>query len=183
MCLGYHSPSVRLSELISIIVGASRASTPLISSACQRMKYAYRPSTTYFAFLYIMDLPPTTTLHNIVEYLHQNLISHKVISSGVSSIKSIAVLYSLPSKIFFHPAVNRLLRSISLTSHFAPTPRGIFDIPTLYNISISCDSTDDPHLYRAIFLVAFYGILSLSNIAPHCHKKFSEQHHFLRMLF
>ena len=150
------------------------------------MKYAYRPSTTsahrthvraYFAFLHIMDLPPTTTLHNImefIEYLHQNLISYKVISSYVSSIKSMAVLYNLPSQNFSHPAVNRLLRSISLTSHFAPTPRGIFDIPTLYNISISCDSTDDPHLYRAIFLVAFYGFLRMSNIAPPQFQKFQQ---------
>ena len=134
MCLGHHSPSVLSSKRIYIIVGASRASTPLISSACQRMKHAYRPSTmsahrthvrAYFAFLHIMKLPPTTTLHNImvfIEYLHQNFISCKVISSYISSIKSMSVLYNLPSKIFSHPDITRLLRSISLTSHFAPTP-------------------------------------------------------------
>ena len=156
------------------------------------MKYAYRLSTTsahrthvraYFAFLHIMDLSPITTLHNImvfIEYLHQNLTSYKVISSYVSPSKSMAVLYNLPSQYFSHPAINRLLRSISLTSHFAPTLRSIFDIPTLYNISISCDSTDDPHLYRAIFLVGFYGFLRMSNIAPHSSKNFCKQHHFLR---
>ena len=156
------------------------------------MKYAYRPSTTsahrthvraYFAFLHIMDLPPTTTLHNImvfIEYLHQNHISHKVISAYLSSVRSMATLYNLPLHPFSHPAITRLLRSISLTSHFAPTPRGVFDIPTLYNISMSCDTRDDPHLYRAIFLVAFYGILRMSNIAPHSSKNFSQHHHFLR---
>ena len=156
------------------------------------MKYAYRPSTTsahrthvraYFAFLHIMDLPPTTTLHNImvfIEYLHQNHISYKVITAYLSSVRSMATLYNLPLQSFSHPAITRLLRSISLTSHFAPTPRGVFDIPTLYNISISCDTRDDPHLYRAIFLVPFYGFLRMSNIAPHSSKNFSQQHHFLR---
>ena len=156
------------------------------------MKYAYRPSTTsahrthvraYFAFLHIMDLPPTTTLHNImvfIEYLHQNHISHEVISAYLSSVRSMATLYNLPLQTFSHPAITRLLRSISLTSHFAPTPRGVFDIPTLYNISMSCDTRDDPHLYRAIFLVAFYGFLRMSNIAPHSSKNFSQHHHFLR---
>ena len=89
-------------------------------------------------------------------------------------------LYYTTSQNFSHPAVNKFLRSISLTSHFAPTPRGLFDIPTLYNISISCHSTDDPHLYRAIFLVAFCGFLRMSNIAPHSSKNFCMQHHFLR---
>ena len=123
-----------------------------------------------------MDLPPTTTLHNImvfIEYLHQNLISHKVICSYVSSIKSMAVLYNLPSQNFSHPDVNKLLRSISLTFHFSTTPRGLFDIPTLYNISISCDSTDDPH--------PTWPYSWLPYIAPlHNSKKFSKQHHFLR---
>ena len=91
-----------------------------------------------------------------------------------------AILYNIPSQNFSHPAVARLLRSLSLTSHFAPTPRGLFDIPTLYNISLSCDSTNDPHLYRAIFLVAFYGFLRMSNIAPHSFKNFNKCQHFLR---
>ena len=175
-----------------MIVGSSSTSSPLIASAYERMKQAYRPSTTsahrthirsYFAFLHIMQLPSTTSLHNIlvfIEYLHQNSLSYKVISSYVASIKSMAILYNIPSENFSHPAVARLLRSLSLTSHFAPTPRGLFDIPTLYNISLSCDSTNDPHLYRAIFLVAFYGFLRMSNIAPHSFKNFNKCQHFLR---
>ena len=109
----------------------------------------------------------TTTILVIIEYLHQNSIPHKVITSYISSIRSVSCLYNLPSHTFSHPAVTKLLRIISITSHFAPTPRGIFDIPTLYNISISCDSTDDPPLYRTIFVLAFYGFLRMSDIAPH----------------
>ena len=144
------------------------------------MRHADRPSTTsghrthvraYCAFLHVMDLPLTVTLHNLVvfiEYFHQNLISHKVIASYVSSIRSTAELYNLLTRPFSHPAVTRLLRSIS--------------IPTLYNISTSCDSTDDPLLYRAIFLVVFYGFLRMSNIAPHSSQKFNPHQHFLRQV-
>ena len=63
---------------------------------------------------------------------------------------------------------------------FAPTPRGIFDTHTLYNISLSCDILTDPILYRAIFLTAFYGFLRMSNITPHSLRKFSQEYHFLR---
>ena len=79
----------------------------------------------YFAFLHVMDLPPTVTLHNLVvfiEYLHQNLISHKVITSYVFSIRSTVEFYNLATHPFTHPAVSRFLRSINITSHFSPTP-------------------------------------------------------------
>ena len=54
-----------------------------------------------------------------------------------------------------------------MTSQFRPTPRGVFDVPTLYHISRVCDLLSDPILFRAIFLTAFYGFLRMSNIAPH----------------
>ena len=50
----------------------------------------------------------------------------------------------------------------------------------MYDISRACDSLHDPILYRAIFLVAFYGFLRLSNIAPHSIRQFLQFKHFLR---
>ena len=50
----------------------------------------------------------------------------------------------------------------------------------MYDILRACDSLHDPILYRAIFLVAFYGFLRLSNIVPHPAKQFSQSRHFLR---
>ena len=160
--------------------------------ACHRISQAFRPSTssahhlhfkTYITFLLFMDLPVSISVHNILtflEYLYQNLISPKVISSYLSSIHSKAGLYSWDTSSLSHPAIHRFIRSININSKFSPTPRGVFDIQTLYHISLSCDILHDPPLFRAIFLTAFFGFLRMSNIAPHSSSKFDPCTHFLR---
>ena len=80
----------------------------------------------------------------------------------------------------YHHMVQRYLRSISINSKFAPTPRGLFDIQTLYYISLSCDTLSDPILFRSIFLTAYFGFLRMSNFAPHSLSKFHPDKHFLR---
>ena len=104
----------------------------------------------------------------------------KVIRNYLSSIRLMASKYNIPQTGLDHYAISNYLRSISINSNFRPTPRGIFDLTTLYHISISCDILHDPELYRAIFLTAFYGFLRMSNIAPHSAKQFSKHRHFLR---
>ena len=79
-----------------------------------------------------------------------------------------------------HEAVARFLSSISINSKFSPTTRGVFDVHTLYRISLACHSLADQILYRAIFLTAFYGFLHMSNIAPHSSSKFDPNYHFTR---
>ena len=91
-----------------------------------------------------------------------------------------ATLFRLDSTFLYHHAVNKYLPSISINSHFAPTPRGIFDLRTLYSISISCDILFDPLLFRAIFLTSYFAFLRMSNIAPHSAKLFGPSKHILR---
>ena len=88
--------------------------------------------------------------------------------------------YNIPQSDVNHYTITNYIRSISINSAFRPTPRCIFDLPTLYQISISCDILSDPIRHRAIFLTSFYGFLCMSNIAPHSAKQFSVHRHFLR---
>ena len=122
-------------------------------------------------------------VHNILtfmEFLYQNSLSPKVLSTYISSIHSRAQWYGWDNSPTSHLAVRRYIRSISINSRFSPTSRGIFDIHTLYNLSISCDILADPLLFQGIFLTAFYGFLRMSNIAPHTSSKFNPDFHFLR---
>ena len=75
--------------------------------------------------------------------------------------------------------MKKFLRSITINSAFAPTHRGIFDIQTLYVISIACDHLTDPLLFRAIFLTAFFLFFRMSNIATHSKKSFDPTRHLL----
>ena len=130
-----------------------------------------------------MELPVCVNLHNVLtflEYLFQSNISPRVIRNYLSSVGLMVQKYNIPHSDVNHYAITNYIRSISVNSTFKPTPRGIFDLPTLYQISISCDILSDPILFRAIFLTSFYGFLRMSNIAPHSSKQFSACRHFLR---
>ena len=130
-----------------------------------------------------MELPVELNIHSILaflEYLYNNSVSHKVILNYVSSIKKAAIKYQWHPEVLSHRLVSEYLRSISINTTFAPTPRGIFDLTTLALISQACDILSDPPLFRAIFLLAFFAFLRMSNIAPHSRFKFDKQRHFLR---
>ena len=130
-----------------------------------------------------MDLPiaiTTLSILTFLKYLHQNRLSPKVIQNYLASIWNMATTYGIEHSQLDNHNATRYIRSISINSTFRPTPRGIFDIPTLYQISLSCDLLSDPCLYRAIFLTSFYGFMRMSNIAPHSAKQFSVDRHFLR---
>ena len=169
-----------------MISGGTSSTAPLLQSAWTRISSAFRPSTsrahqlhfkTFLAFVLFMKLPVKFSLHNILaflEYLYQNHISTQVIKNYVSSLNSMARTYNIPTEDLSHISVARI------NSTFRPTPRGIFDIRTLYHISKACDTLTDPLLFRVIFLTAFYAFLRMSNIAPHSLKAFDVNRHFLR---
>ena len=116
-----------------------------------------------------MRLPLQTTVYNLLaflEYLHTNNLSPKVIQNYLSSIRTAAIKYNVQAHHTTSHLLTRFIRSISINSSFAPTPWGVFDIKTMYHISRACDSLPDPHLFRAIFLTAYFAFLRMSNIAP-----------------
>ena len=157
-----------------------------------RTETTFRPSTsaahmhhfrTFVAFLMFLNLPIVCSIHNLLifgEYLHNNNILYKVTKHYFSSLATCASYYKLDTKSFSHPLLSRFIRSISINSQSSPSPKGIFDIRTIYLISLSCDILPDPLLFRAIFLVSFYGFLRMSNIAPYSSSKFDPNKHFLR---
>ena len=98
------------------------------------------------------------SIHNMLtflEFLAQQNLSPKIIRNYMSSVITMAKVYHLQHVDTPHVLITRFLRSLSLNSPFAPTPRGIFDNPTLYKISLACDILQDPVLLRAIFLLHF----------------------------
>ena len=167
-------------------------SSHLLREALSGKRTAYRPATrnadlthvkTYLAFTIFMELPVELNAHSILaflEYLYINSVSYKVILNFVSSLKKAATKYHWHPEVLSHRLVSDYLKSISINIRFAPIPRGIFDLTTLALISRAYDILVDPPLFRAIFLLAFFAFLRMSNIAPHSRFKFDAHKHFLR---
>ena len=130
-----------------------------------------------------MSLPPTPSVHSLLaflEFLHVNSLSYKVILNYLSSLKHSATRFHWPLLPFTNHLVHDYLRSISINSQFAPTSRGVFDLSTMAAISRACEILDDPLLFRAIFLTAFFAFFRMSNMAPHSRFKFDPNKHILR---
>ena len=72
------------------------------------------------------------SLHNMLtflEFLAQQNFSPKVIRNYMSSAVTMARFYHLQHVDTLHVLIVRFLRSLSMNSTFAPTPKGIFYIP------------------------------------------------------
>ena len=124
--------------------------------------------------------PSVHTLLSFLEFLYANSISHKVLLNYISSLKMARKRFGWDLAPFSHHLVGDYLRSVSINSSFSPTPRGIFDLSILSAISRACDILQDPPLFRAAFLLAFFAFLRMSNIAPHSRFNFDKNKHILR---
>ena len=125
----------------------------------------------FLEYLYVNNL-------SFLEYLYINNLSPGVIQNYLSSLRTFARLRGWDISPFKHKLVLDYVRSITINSHFSPVPKGIFDVKTLAQITQACDLLDDPPLYKSAFLLAFFGFLRMSNIAPHSKQKFDSQKHF-----
>ena len=74
--------------------------------------------------------------------------------------------------------VKRMLKGISYTVRSQPSPKGLFNLSQIREISRLCEVFESSLTYRAAFLLAFYGLLRISNIAPPCSKAFDKEKHF-----
>ena len=140
-----------------MISGATDTSRPLLQAALGRLDQAYRPPTTashslhfrtFLAFLVFMNLPVVVSVHNVLiflEYLYTNSLPPKVIKNYLSSMASMTKQLNLDTSNAYHHMVQRCLRSISINSKFAPTPRGLLT-------SKLCTT----FVYLAIFLLILF---------------------------
>ena len=130
-----------------------------------------------------MSLPAPPSVHSLLafmEFLHINSISYKVILNYMSSLKIAGKKFGWNLAPFDHHLVSSYIRSISIKSNFSHTPRDIFDLNTPAAISKACEILHDLPLFRAAFLLAFFALLRMFNIAPHSRFKFDRNKHILR---
>ena len=166
--------------------------TTLATQAMATVKSAYSHSSqqaqdthwrTYLMFSvahHLSQPPDLQQLLCFLQYLHNNKLSPGVIANYLSSVKVKANTLRWPLSVFHHPFIQRFFKSIKVNGQFVPKHKGFFDLPTLKAISQTCRILDDPILYRAVFLLAFFGFLRVSNIAPHSVSAFSPCRHLLR---
>ena len=71
-----------------------------------------------------------------------------------------------------HPKIGLFLKSIAINRPLVCKVQHIIDIQMLHKISNACDALGSPITFWAIFLVAYFGFLRISNLVPSRSKHF-----------
>ena len=175
-----------------MFVGVTSNAKELLSAAVERLTAALRPQTriqylrqfkVFMAFtIYTgtQSLNSRSTIITFLEFLARNALSYRVIMNYVSALKFHFCHYQIPTGVFEDYFVKRLLRGIQYSVPLVVRPKGLFSLSQIREIVRICDIFENSLTYRGAFLLAFYGLLRISNIAPASSKFFDPTKHLLR---
>lgn len=157
------------------------------------MKFAYRPKTwqaykamflVYMSFCDFLQTPfhqPSIfTLLAFIECLAFNDLKPASINNYISAIKSKFQWFSLDLQVFQHPALHHMLKAIERSISITPILKGVFQISHLETIVKLCSLFENELCFKAIYTLAFFSFMRLSNLVPESLSKFDIKKHLCR---
>ena len=152
----------------------------LTARATKRTKTAFRPSTAqshnthfrcFIAFCIFVKLDCTNvTVHLILsflEFLVHNGKSYAIVGNALSAIKAQLLLHNIDCHCFLDKRISYYMKALRINRPFKAVLRPVIDIPLLKNISLTCDSMYLGHIFKAVYLVALFSFLRISNLVSH----------------
>ena len=161
-----------------------------VAGASTRLRDAFRPKTKRCYHLLFRNFVgfcvcAGISLENVslcvvmayLEFLVTNGVSVNMVANNVSAIRANFVIYSLDHSFLDHPKIRYFLKSMKMNRPLAVTDRPIMSIDILHAFISACNFIPFGPVYAAIFLVAYFGFLRISNIAPHSLKEYDATRH------
>ena len=165
----------------------------LAHKALQTTHLAFRPATQkmyngmfrlFLTFTIFMKVPilaiTSVVLISYMQFLDANSISPWAMANHISAIKAKMALYGLPLAIFDDPRIKYFQKAMVLKRLFKANLKNIIDIDTLHLIIRACDFTYMGQIYKAVYTLAFFSFLHLSNLVAHSASKFSPLYQLAR---
>ena len=112
-----------------------------------------------------------------MEFLAMNGWSYSSIANHVSAIKALLGLHDFPVHVFDKPKVRLFLRSVQINRPLALSQKAIISSDMLLDIVLTCDRMYMGQVYKAVYLVAFFSFIRLSNFVPHRLSDFDPSRH------
>ena len=172
-------------------VSESHRMRPLVTKASTRLSKAFRPKTqaaytamfkVFIVFCIHMKVELCKLNINVVlaflECLFYNQCSSAMIVNYVSALKAKCVMYNLQYGLFDSLKVKYFLKSVRQNRPLHVVPHNIVNIEILRKICKECDKIYMGSVFKAMFLVGFFGFMRLSNLAPHALCEFDPSRHF-----
>ena len=165
----------------------------LLRQGLQKTHSAFRPATIrsydsmfrlFLAFTIFMkvNILAITALSLIayLQFLEANHVSAASMSNHLSAIKAKLALFGLPLHPFADPRIKYFQKAMTLHRPLKVTLKKIIDIRTLQLILTACDSTYMGQVFKAVYSIAYFSFLRISNLVPHSITTFSPLYHLAR---
>ena len=92
-----------------------------------------------------------------LEFLLAWNISPKVVSNYASGIQSYTSLYQLPTMWMDNSLISNYLRAMHIQVPHVKKQKLTLSLQDMHNVSMLLEQFDHPLVYRATFLLSFYG--------------------------
>ena len=165
----------------------------LSTLAHSRLSLAFADSTNrsytamfrlYLAFLAFNALDPSQVIIDTIlaffECLRLNNVSYSQMLNYLSSLKAFAGRFSLDVSVFQHSKLALYFKAVQKSSPKLIRLDNIIDKNFLHHIIQKCDGTMLGNVFKAAYLLAFFGFLRLSNVVPHSICSFSHLKHLAK---
>ena len=118
----------------------------------------------------------SVVLISYMHFLDANSISPSAMAKHISAMKAKMALCGLSLAMFDDPRMKYFQNAMFLKRPFKANLKKIIDIDTLQLIIKACDFTYMGQIFKAVYTIAFFSFLRLSNLVPHSASKFSPLH-------
>ena len=163
-----------------LVSDLSPGTAQLATGACTRLLHSFRPATQrtysrmlqdFIGFLVAsglsLDKVDIYVLLAFLEYLYSNHLTPSNISNYLAGVRAFFIIYDLPTQIFRDQRIQMFVKSLRLNRPLAIKSNPVFSLVMLRHILVQCQKFEFSHIFAALYLLAFYSFLRLSNIVPH----------------
>ena len=163
----------------ALFLGCS-ALKSLTEKAMSRLNSAFRPSTqmayramfrTFVAFCVYMCISWSQinvgTVLAFLECLNVNGVSSSMQSNYLAALRANFIIHGLPCVLFDDKKLHYYVKSLRINRPLCISRCNIIGIQDLYSLVRFCDKIYMGKVFKAVFLLAFFGFFRLSNLCPH----------------
>ena len=145
------------------------------------MAFYERMFHLFLAFLVVagLSLPGVSSLDILafMEYLAQAGMSPDNVTNHLTAARSMFIIYGYNTAPFRDQRIPLFIKSLKINRPITPKLQLLIDDTLLLQIVTVSAHLQFPLVYKALYLVAFFSFLRLSNILPHAAKNFDKTRH------
>ena len=115
-----------------------------------------------------------------LEYLEDNLLSVANICNYLAALRTMFIIHNLPTEPFQDEKIQMFVKSVRINRPLVVKTNSIFMEKILLDIIAATETLEFSEIFRAIYPLAFFLFLRLSNMIPHAKNGFDTSHHLAR---